>query len=551
MFVLAGAPHPGTALIGGGCTTAGLMWPASTLPDEEDGAVRSPLLLQEPAQARWPVDSYAGHARSNSGRLQAAAPQEILTSRMAFFVEYYKTMICPSMVFIDGPDNPYREHILQLATDSRSLQHSICALAACNLRMRRKLSLVPASEQQQQAAAESLPDDSSLSEEHQHRNLAVHLLNQQLNDADKSTDDSVLATILLLCHYRMVDSGVAKFQTQFAGVKKILAMRAARRPAAAPSADSAWMEALFTYFDCISASINDREAQLVAPLFSGSAAGAAPGAGIENLVGCDGELFKIISRLGRLNMLSQRRPVQGGAGDPDGPGSAHSSPGGIDNGNMDMDTATAGDDLCLNRDCSEDDSAGLLFWREWKQVRMALQQWQFDADRVASSLPGSPQPAAVQDLRWLSETFRYASLLYTQRLAAPQLPSVHADFQGLVGQVMYYVAALEGGRSVEKFLLWPLFVAGSECVDELQQDVVRSRCREIMARSGYMNNLTALNLLEKIWAGEPGPLRDSCGTLNGGAGLGGVAALAPAGRGPFPWNRCIGGPGIGVEWIMF
>ena len=53
----------------------------------------------------------------------------------------------------------------------------------------------------------------------------MHLLNEQLNDPDKSTHDSVLATILMLCHYRMAESGVAKFQTQFAGVKKILGMR--------------------------------------------------------------------------------------------------------------------------------------------------------------------------------------------------------------------------------------------------------------------------------------------------------------------------------------
>ncbi|CRK42230.1 hypothetical protein BN1723_018993 [Verticillium longisporum] len=105
------------------------------------------------------------------------------------------------------------------------------------------------------------PEDQSLSEEYQHRNLAVHLLNQQLNDPVKSSHDSVLATILLLCHYRMVESGIAKFHTQFAGVKKILAIRR-RSQQYAPSRDSAWMEAIFTYFDAISASINDREAQL-------------------------------------------------------------------------------------------------------------------------------------------------------------------------------------------------------------------------------------------------------------------------------------------------
>lgn len=534
---------------------------------------------------------------------------------MPFFMDYYENTMCPSMVFIDGPNNPFREHILQLAASSRSLQHAICALAACNLRMKRKLSLGQRGremgERKIDTSSDSMsePEDQSLSEEYQHRNLAVHLLNEQLNDNDKSRHDSVLATILLLCHYRMAESGVAKFQTQFAGVKKILGLR--RMSPFPPSRDSAWMETLFTYFDAISASINDREAQL-----STSFHGVMPDAqilppGSENLVGCDRELFKTIIKLGRLNLLSQHRPVQnmlsptlsrgnpsrmdsplhtplGHAYRPNRTPQAHQMSSdshyfaqhnnrydgnGYVNALNDEEMLSTG---VLHSPNAYDDHRS-TFWREWKDARTALQSWEFDSQRVVNGLLPAPScgssavlspgagihsptgsishshhqhshqsgsaPSAmsvtssqVRDLGSLSEAFRYAALLYMERLASPNVPSAHSDFRNLVTQVVYYATSLETGSNAEKFLLWPLFVAGSECVNELQQNIVRSKCREIMARSGYMNNLAALDVLERLWAGD---WKDE------------GRNMAIMRRGPFNWTKCIGGPGVEVEWIMF
>ena len=527
--------------------------------------------LTEFAPSHWPTISEA-HANNH-------VSQELL-AKMPFFMDYYKNTMCPSMVFIDGPNNPFREHVLELAGNSQSLQHAICALAACNLRMKRKLSLgqergeLPEKFMADTSAMERVTDlqfeDQSLSEEYQHRNHAVTLLNQQLNDPDKSCHDSVLATILILCHYRMVESGIAKFHTQFAGVKKILAMRLQKY---GPSVDSTWMEALFTYFDAISASINDREAQFVTTMDGVTPVTQVLPPGAENFVGCDRELFKTISRLGRLNLLSQQRPTQAmdasiaamadharslspPGGTPLGHtyrssrGSIHSQPDMVDSGNYRFDgngfASTMGNDELLSPTMSAegfDETQAAMFWREWKEARLALQNWQFDAAGVAASLPGSPSTMQVRDLGSLSEAFRYAALLYVERLAAPHTGSNHSPVQNLVSQVVYYATSIESGSSAEKFLLWPLFVAGSECISDLQQNIVRTKCRDIMTRSGYMNNLAALEVLEKLWAGElmsPDPRSP----------VGDRRAPMPR-RAPFNWTRCIGGPGVEVEWIMF
>lgn len=536
-----------------------------------------------------------------------------LIAKMPFFLDYYENTMCPSMVFIDGPNNPFREHILQLAAGSRSLQHAICALAACNLRMKRRLSLGQHSPRdmadKRPGSPDGSADDQSLHEEYQHRNLAVHLLNEQLNDTTKSKHDSVLATILILCHYRMAESGIARFHTQFAGVKKILSMR--RASSYPPSPDSAWMESLFTYFDAISASINDREAQLSAPLYSGVPLDSTPllPPGTENLVGCDRELFRIIVRLGRLNLLSQHRPVQNmGAGSPlqrHVPSRSQSplasplghmyKPGqqqqqqqqqrmGIDmfgvptGGNHHRFDGngfgtTLNDDELMSAALSSSpayDEHRTAFWREWKEARNALQTWSFDGQRLASSMVPTPTPAQMRDLCSLSEAFRYAALLYTERLAGPDVPSSHEQFRNLVSQVVYYATSLEAGSSAEKFLLWPLFVAGSECVNELQQNIVRNKCRDIMARSGYMNNLAALDVLERLWAGEEPAGAIAIKEEQHSSHLGGIDMGPPShphhqhhyqhhqqrlpgmmNNGPFNWARCIGGQGVEVEWIMF
>ena len=168
------------------------------------------------------------------------------------------------------------------------------------------------------------------------------------------------------------------------------------------------------------------------------------------------------------------------------------------------------------------------FWLEWKSARTALQEWEFDPSRILATLPSTPSPTQLRDFGYISEAFRYAALLYTERLACPTLPPSHLNFQNLVSQVLFYVTSLEQNSAAEKFLLWPLFISGSECVNELQQSIVRTKCREIMGRSGYLNNLAGLEVLEKLWS-DKSQERDAFGP-------------------PFKWTRFM--DGNDGEWIM-
>jgi hypothetical protein len=59
------------------------------------------------------------------------------------------------------------------------------------------------------------------------------------------------------------------------------------------------------------------------------------------------------------------------------------------------------------------------------------------------------------------------------------------------------------------YLLWPLFITGSECVLDSHRNLIRERCSNISKDSGFFNNLSCLELLEKIWAQHPGRAEES------------------------------------------
>ncbi|TAQ84590.1 hypothetical protein B7494_g7092 [Chlorociboria aeruginascens] len=497
-----------------------------------------------------------------------------MSPRVSFFLDYYEKIICPSVVVIDSPSNPYREHILSLASSSQSLQHAICALSACNLRMKRKQSLKhdnwlqplelelqdringglsgsqsPHLKTNNPMSSDTQNIDASLQEEYQHRTIAVSLLNQQLLDPSSARHDCVLATLFILCHYRMCESGIAQFRTQFAGVKKILGMR----ESGLETGNWGWMETLFTYFDGIAASINDREAQLRGGYLEMIANPTNSNQALENLAGCDAILFKTIAKLGRLNLLSQQRPVladnnssvQASLPQPRTrlSGQALADFYNLNPHNFDGNVfATTIDDEAtfpsLNQQtrCTDHDDPRTTFWSEWKSARLALQEWEFSPSRLIASLSITPSATQLRDFGYISEAFRYSALLYTERLAWPSLPSSHLTFQNLVSQVLFYVTSLEHGSGAEKFLLWPLFISGSECVNELQQSIVRSKCREIMSKSGYLNNLAGLEVLEKLWAEREAVAGDD------------RLGLGLAYGGPFRWSRFM--EGVEGEWIM-
>ena len=438
------------------------------------------------------------------------------TPKLQFLIDYYDKVISPVIVAFDSPTNPYRSYILSLAVDSETLQHAIAALSASNLRMRREhnplstnrssQSIIPSSHDhsvRKSSIAHSLMDvgidclpqtstNEPSREELYHKGASIKGLNKLLADPQSRKDESILATLLILCLYHICDTGVGKFKTQFAGVKKILALRGGTQGNNSKATN--WLTIMFTWFDAMTASVNDREGEL-----DGDELDMSPLTGeewaLENLAGCDGRLFKIIAKLGRLNLLSQSKPVTDASPQSSSSPTAKSqrlpSPGPKSQDYYSMNyTRFDGNGWTpmIEEEASETDNRA-QFWKEWTSIRQRLHDWQLDDSM-------SPPPDGDRlDVHHISESFRYSALLYTERLAYPHLPSAHPNFQNLVTQALLHISSVKS----DVFLLWPLFITGTECVSEQGRFMIRERCLDIQKDSGFFNNISGLELLEKIW----------------------------------------------------
>ncbi|KAM5438148.1 hypothetical protein McanMca71_000433 [Microsporum canis] len=493
--------------------------------------------------------------------------------RMRYLIGYYTEVIAPVIVTFDSPTNPFRLYLLELAKDSEALQHAIAALSLSNLRQRRRnwgLSTgktVPSRRSLQahcrmtdrafeEAFGVTTPEE-QLREESYHKGMAIRSINAQLADPVQRRTDAVFATLLMLCLFHMCDTGLASFRSQFAGVKKLFMIRGAGRDKGSHDSEvMKWFMRMFTWFDTMTATINDRDSQMNGCLLEVTTSGQDEWA-LENLAGCDPRLFRAVAQLGRLNQLSQARPVDNSTLRMEPPVPTASPPQSLVHYSSPAVPVPA-----VPAPLPGINDPRAEFWREWHVVRQKLESWRLPdlpathspvpslssttstTSTTSSStalfsapLPASPlshvNPANLPEISNISESFRYSALLYLERLAHPTTPSAHPRIQTLVTAALHYIRAVQS----DVFLLWPLFVVGSECTEEGDRAVIRERCCDIQRDSGFVNNLSCLQLLERIWQEED----PNGGHATQGGLLGGQA---------FRWRRIIDSQRLTDEYIV-
>ncbi|OMP85437.1 putative transcriptional regulatory protein C15D4.02 [Diplodia seriata] len=477
-----------------------------------------------------------------------------LSPRMQFLLDYYDRAICPVLVAFDGPSNPYRMHVVPLARESEGLQNAIAALSINNIRMRQSTEarFLALGNGQRASNTAVLPDwvysrltadeiremhGEPSAEEVHYKTTSIQLLNTQLADPIRAKDDSVLATLLILCLFHVCDSGFSKFRTQLAGVQKLLDMR----DRSVQSGFIGWVEMFFTWFDVMTSTVNDRETQIKGDRLDMMDLSTNLGA-LEHLAGCEGRLFKLIARLGRLNLLSQNRPVSSPSDSTPRPSPSHNRRGG-DYYSMQCYERLDGNGWGSPASQHHQNPLDIVdadqrheFWTEWRDIRDRLQQWEFEpTGRGAAMCDAGPYalPSDQRDILHISESFRYSALLYTERLAHPNLPSSALNFQNLVAQALFHISQIGVTSCVNKFLLWPLFITGTECVDETHRALVRQRCIEIQRESGFFNNLSGLEVLERTWR------EDDAGRNDGDAEVAAEAARLGVTKQAFRWRKAM------------
>ena len=451
-----------------------------------------------------------------------------LTPELRYLVEYYDKAVCPSMVIYDGPTNPYRSHILQLAFEDEALMEAVYALASSHLQQKRRReqpaergsrtlpfssgsssrsSASPQTPPQYIAAGHSLGNSTNniISSALRHKNAAIKLLNDQLSNTSRVVTDSAMATLLVICVYHVCETGIGQFRTHFAGVKKLVEMRGVGvgLDVGEETGKWGWMETVFTWMDNLSATVNNREAQLGGEYVE-MVAGTKGEWGLESLVGCERGLFKMLAGLPGINMLSQQTLVRES---------------GLGLGKFEGDERKE-------------------FWREWNVLRNDLAMWE-PADQYAptslrqnstnstyeyyspsglgfDTAPASPvtpttstRPSFLHDVAaqeihrfHASNVYRYAAILYLHRLAYPDLPSDHYIFQDVVRDIIFHLGGVPSSAPLAKALVWPVFVTGAECVGEEDRKVVKERCESMWRDGGFWNKVVGGKVLEEVWKEE-------------------------------------------------
>lgn len=502
-----------------------------------------------------------------------------LPTRMQYLVDFYSSAICPVLVTFDGPSNPYRSHIMPMVLSSPGLQNALAALATNNMRMKclkqvPRLDSASASSSAKTVIAAAIGKPTP--EEQHYKTRSIDLLNRQLANPAAARDDSVLATLLILCLFHVCDSGFSKFKTQLAGVQKLLRMRGRASPsgtatAGAPQSDFVgWIEMFFAWFDVMTAAVNDRETEIQGESLDLMDLSCNLGV-LEQFSGCEGRLFKLIARLGRLNLLSQGRPVKeldeaGKASltaPPPPPPPRRKATAVKPAASMDF-YSLHGDEVALEplswpsssspsssspESAPSPDTASAAgtgtgihgpraaFWREWHDLRQRLHSWQLPSPppphppSSTHSHTHAPSPSEAEaqalghrHLLHISSSFRAAALLYTERLARPALPSSSPMLQRHVHEALFHIREIGVNSCVTKFMLWPLFVVGTECVGEAERELVRERCVEIQMESGFYNNVGGLEVLERVWR-EVDVLEAEAAREVGVGGCGGVGGM--------------------------
>lgn len=452
-----------------------------------------------------------------------------LPSRMQYLLDYYNKFVCSVLVAFDSSINPYRQHILELATHNEGLQNAIAALAINNMRMRNQDQagsigfIEDISDQNAHiTSVKALKHSKPSPEEAWYKTVSINQLQMQLANPHLAHDDSVLATLLILCLFHTCDSGFSKFKTQLEGVQKLLSMR----DFGVRTGFIGWIEMFFTWFDVMTSTVNDRETEIRGDRLDMMQYSSNLGA-LEQFSGCDGRLFKLIARLGRLNLLSQNRPVRAerdsartprpsqtsrqtrAFGVPSGPGRWQKrmvvDPRDytkLDGNGWGMPIVSTPDDLdnMATDDRAQPTDARHEFWSEWTDIRAHLQSWTMNDSVSEEDMATMPMGPEQRDMIHINESFRSSALLYTERLAYPHLPSSAQNFQVFVRNALSHIMALPVTSCVNKFLLWPLFIAGTECVDMIDRANVRERCLEVQRESGFYNNISVLEVLERVWA---------------------------------------------------
>lgn len=437
-------------------------------------------------------------------------------SNVRCLMDYYDRVIPPVSTTFTGPVYPHKTQILRLAAGSGALQYAIAALSANYMRQRCACARPYPSRQpfsdffhdefiRQYSSAHNMLDagrnqipflclGERLQKEFHFKGLASRLVNEQLGDMGLRKDDSLEATILILCLDHVCGMGLANLKRRFASVTKILSLHGDCTTISIKS--MTWLAIMFTWFDSMILAGGPGKGHC--PVRDTIASGIIEGSWKrEGLAGCNGKLFSIITQLGRLSLASGDPFIQAHQAANVGFGQISTSA----NHQYDYHTMNPNqpDDGRPAPFVDAGTDPRTRFWRERNEIQAELDGWQWDPPMRNQNCPKTTPFRHINSCH-VSESFRCAALLYIEFLASSRMAGMQPRVGSLVKRVAYHVSNVEADVS----LLLPLFVAGLDDPAEQTCHLMGEGCLDLTEDSDFLKNVPALEMSLQLWRAQDG-----------------------------------------------
>lgn len=134
-------------------------------------------------------------------------------------------------------------------------------------------------------------------------------------------------------------------------------------------------------------------------------------------------------------------------------------------------------------------------------IETGIMTWTYDSPFTL----GLDLPVAL-DLIALAEAYRLAALIQLYRSS----PSHASQIPACASRAMDFIVRIPPGSSAESSMLYPIFLAGAELVDEKTMQTCTKRLEEIQGRNRYENVGRVHRVLKEVWRSqsETGHRRD-------------------------------------------
>ncbi|KAK1712650.1 fungal-specific transcription factor domain-containing protein [Colletotrichum lupini] len=359
-------------------------------------------------------------------------------------LDHYSKVMLPTMGFVDGVANPFRQHILPLSHRSSAVRSAIYALASAH---------------REYSGLETTEGSACFHER------AVAGLSAIIEDGDGF--EEALATIILLIQYDLVlqRSSDKVVYNHLQGARHIICAMPSPKPASV-----LFFDQVFRYFDVLNALTNGTSPVFAAPSSRAYSPSTPPPfiipGGIDPVLGMADDLWPTLHRLAEL--MAMKRELQ---------------------------AATA---------MGQTSKFAVLrteYQTAYKVIEKALESWGptlppgFSLVNRIVDGPETASEVELANIRWITSTalaYRQSALAFLYSNVS-EYPSSHRLVQKHSQAALWHCAASVSHGGAGLSMLWPLFFSARHAICSRDRGLVRQAFTAFGSKKGVVDT-------EKPWA---------------------------------------------------